>query len=673
MDDPNRQEGTNQPYLSAALAWLRLRLAELAARNRPSDQIASETDQTQCRDAARVMVAAESAEPPPSLIELSQRFGLSRFEREILLLCVAMELDTRVPALCARAQGESTRAYPTFALALALLDEPAWDALSPERPLRYWRLIEIKQDDVGPITSSALRADERIADYIKGLNYLDDRLTPLLAPVQVSEVETNLPASQQAMVDGVLDRLDRVTTARRAPVIQLLGPDTGSKQLIAWHVTAALGLQLYRLPTELLPRHAADLDGLARLWQRESILSPVAVYLEAAEEGGDGPSEGPTSPLGRFLDRSGGLLFLDTRDVRPELGQPTINVDVEKPTPAEQGAAWAEAIGSAALDSPALLTGQFNLGLAAIHDVAQRVLAEGEPNDGTLGERLWEGCLAHTRPRLDTLAQRLELKARWEDIVLPDDALDLLRQIATQVRGRSTVYEAWGFRERMNRGLGIVGLFTGESGTGKTMAAEIIANDLRLNLYRIDLSAVVSKYIGETEKNLRRLFDAAEDGGAILFFDEADALFGKRSQVRDSHDRYANIEINYLLQRMEAYRGLAILATNMRSSLDEAFTRRIRFIVNFPVPEHDDRLRIWQKVFPPQTPVEGLDLERLAHYKLTGGGIFNSALNAAFLAAQEGTPVTMGHVVRAIRTEYIKSDRLIHDAEFTWSEARRGG
>jgi hypothetical protein len=665
MGDIDFSRSSNQQFLSAALAWLRLRLTRLARQMQQPAPADSEADLTELGDAAEGMTAAGLAEPFPALVELSQRFGLTRFERDVLLLCAATELDTRVAGLCARAQGDPARAYPTFALALALFDEPAWDALSPEGPLRYWRLIEIKQGDVEPVTTSALRADERVADYIKGLNYLDDRLTPLLAPVEIAEVETRLPASQQTVVDRILNRLEQAASAQRMPVIQLLGPDTASKQLVAWHVTTALGLQLYRLPAELLPRHAADLDGLARLWQRESRLSPVALYLEAEEGGVDGPTQGPASPLGRFLGRSGGLLFLDTRDVRPELGQPTINVDVEKPTPAEQQVAWAAAVGSAPFDSPALLTGQFNLGLAAIHEVAQRVLAEPQAADGTLGERFWEGCLAHARPRLDTLAQRLEPKAGWDDIVLPEEALDLLRQIATQVRQRSTVYEAWGFRERMNRGLGIVALFTGESGTGKTMAADIIANDLCLNLYRIDLSAVVSKYIGETEKNLRRLFDAAEDGGAILFFDEADALFGKRSQVRDSHDRYANIEVNYLLQRMEAYRGLAILATNMRSSLDDAFTRRIRFIVNFPVPEHEDRLRIWQKVFPPQTPVERLDLDRLASYKLTGGGIFNSALNAAFLAAQEGSAVTMGHVLKAIRTEYIKSDRLIRDSEFS--------
>jgi SpoVK/Ycf46/Vps4 family AAA+-type ATPase len=316
-----------------------------------------------------------------------------------------------------------------------------------------------------------------------------------------------------------------------------------------------------------------------------------------------------------------------------------------------------------------LLAGQFNLGLAAIHQVAQSVLAEPPKNGQNIEALLWNACLVRTRPRLDTLAERLEPKATWEDIVLREELVNLLRQIANQVRQRGQVYEAWGFRQRTSRGLGMVTLFAGESGTGKTMAAEVIANDLHLNLYRIDLSAVVSKYIGETEKNLRRLFDAAEDGGAILFFDEADALFGKRSQVKDSHDRYANIETNYLLQRMEAYQGLAILATNMKSSLDDAFTRRLRFIVNFPVPEPKDRQLIWQKIFPPETPLGQLNYERLASFNLAGGSIYNAALNAAFLAAQEDTPVSMRHLLNAIRTEFLKSDRLLDEAKFKWEDS----
>jgi SpoVK/Ycf46/Vps4 family AAA+-type ATPase len=219
----------------------------------------------------------------------------------------------------------------------------------------------------------------------------------------------------------------------------------------------------------------------------------------------------------------------------------------------------------------------------------------------------------------------------------------------------------------MNRGLGTSVLFAGDSGTGKTMAAEVIANELRLSLYRIDLSAVVSKYIGETEKNLRRVFDAAEDGGAILFFDEADALFGKRSEVKDSHDRYANIEINYLLQRMEAYRGLAVLATNRKGALDPAFLRRLRFIVSFPFPGKTERARIWEKIFPPETPLRGLDFQWLARIPVAGGAIQNIALNAAFLAADAGTEVGMDMVLDAARAELRKLEKPVNEADFRWS------
>ncbi|MEM6353283.1 MAG: ATP-binding protein, partial [Cyanobacteria bacterium P01_D01_bin.14] len=313
----------------------------------------------------------------------------------------------------------------------------------------------------------------------------------------------------------------------------------------------------------------------------------------------------------------------------------------------------------------ALLASQFNLNTTAIQRIAQTVQAQS-PSPKALTDRLWQACLSKTRPQLDRLAQRLDAKATWDDIVLPAEELDLLHQITEQVQQRSIVYQDWGFQQRMNRGFGISALFAGDSGTGKTMAAEVIANALQLNLYRIDLSSVVSKYIGETEKNLRRLFDAAEDGGAILFFDEADALFGKRSEVRDSHDRYANIEINYLLQRIEAYRGLAILATNMKSALDSAFMRRLRFVISFPFPATPQRLEMWQKAFPAKTPVEPLDYVRLARLNLTGGNIHNIALNASFLAATAGTSITMPLVLSAARTEFRKLNRPVNEADFRW-------
>jgi SpoVK/Ycf46/Vps4 family AAA+-type ATPase len=247
--------------------------------------------------------------------------------------------------------------------------------------------------------------------------------------------------------------------------------------------------------------------------------------------------------------------------------------------------------------------------------------------------------------------------------VLPAFQLQTLRDIAAQSRHRTQVYQSWGFASKGERGLGVSALFAGVSGTGKTMAAEVLARELRLDLYRIDLSQVVSKYIGDTEKNLRRVFDAAEAGGAVLLFDEADALFGKRSEVKDSRDRYANIEISYLLQRMETYRGLAILTTNMKSVLDVSFLRRIRFVAQFPFPDAALRAEIWRRIFPARTPVENLDLNKLARLNVAGGAIRNIALSAAFLAAEAGEPVRMRHMLRAARGEYAKMEKQLTESE----------
>jgi SpoVK/Ycf46/Vps4 family AAA+-type ATPase len=247
--------------------------------------------------------------------------------------------------------------------------------------------------------------------------------------------------------------------------------------------------------------------------------------------------------------------------------------------------------------------------------------------------------------------------------VLPERELRTLGELALHVRHRMLVQERWGFAAKSGRGLGVSALFAGPSGTGKTMAAEVLAGDLRLDLYRIDLSAVVSKYIGETEKNLAQVFAAAEQGGAILLFDEADALFGKRSEVRDSHDRYANIEVGYLLQRMEAYRGLAILTTNLKGALDPAFLRRLRFVVQFPRPDASARRDIWRQIFPEQTPLDALDADALARLDVTGGAIRNIALRAAFLAADEGAPVGMAHLAEAARSECAKLERPVAEAE----------
>jgi hypothetical protein len=601
---------------------------------------------------------------PPALVALRRRLGLSSFEQDVLLLCAAMELDTATPGHCGRIHGDPARASPTFALALALFEGAAWDALSPERPLRYWRLIEIHQPGGQPLTASPLRADEWVVNYLKGLDYLDDRLAPLLSRLAVLTELDEPPASQRRVAAAILDR---VATEEPCPVVQLLGSDQASKDAVAGLVSDALGLTPYRLHWSQVSGAASDIETFARLWQRQALLTPVMLIVDGQEIAGE-HAPAIQAGIGRLIAKLGGPVFLQTREPWPGLPVQAVSADVAKPTSEEQEAAWTAALGDEAGDVPARLAAQFNLGMAAIR-AAAGTARNAAPDADALPDRAWAACLSATRPRLESLAQRVQPAAGWDALVLPPTETAQLREIAAQVGQRGTIYRRWGFAERSTRGLGISALFSGDSGVGKTLAAEVIATHLRLDLYRIDLSAVVSKYIGETEKNLRRLFDAAEDGGAILFFDEADALFGKRSEVKDSHDRYANIEVNYLLQRMETYGGLAILATNMKSALDPAFLRRLRFVVSFPFPGQPERRAIWERAFPPQTPVAGLDFDRLARLNLTGGHIALVALNAAFAAAAADSPVTMPIVLASARTEFRKLERPIHEPDFRWPVA----
>jgi SpoVK/Ycf46/Vps4 family AAA+-type ATPase len=347
-------------------------------------------------------------------------------------------------------------------------------------------------------------------------------------------------------------------------------------------------------------------------------------------------------------------------------------VHLDRAGPGEARAWFNEALGpiAAELDGNVdRVASQFRLGARVVQAVGAEVAARAAtvPHDGdraaTLARALWDSCRGHARRSMDDLAERIRPVAEWDDLVVTEAQRRTLHSVSVHVRHQARVYEEWGFARKSSRGLGISALFSGPSGTGKTMAAEVLANDLRLDLYRIDLSQVVSKYIGETEKNLSRVFDAAEGGGAILLFDEADALFGKRSEIKDSHDRYANIEVSYLLQRMEAYRGLAILTTNMKSALDHAFLRRIRFVVQFTFPDTEQRREIWRRVFPRTTPLHDIDWNVLARLTVAGGNIRNIALNAAFLAAAEDAEVGMGHVLAATRGEYAKLERALTDAE----------
>jgi len=634
----------NAAYLERALAWLRQVLKIAVEIEGAGESAASESGL-----AAEVLEVDADSEFVPALVLLGRWFGLSMFEQKLLLLCAALELDAPVASLCAQVQQTERQPYPTFALAMSLFDDPEWPVTIADGSLRYWQLIDVTTSPTIPLTLSPLRADMRIVHFLKGVNQFDSRLSALVRPMRSppGTALVELPPSQQATVKEAIAALERSQQQLDTPlVVQLLGTDAASQEQAALAIAQQIGMQLYRLPVVQLPVQASELMLLARLWERETRLLRVALYCDGTEIE---PNGAAANALRQFIDRCGGVCFVAIAGQGLALGGSAATVEVAKPTALEQRQAWEACLGEGAAEVAGQLASQFRLNLTEIHEIA------ATPTESTA--ELWAACLEKTRPNLDNLAQRLEVKATWEDLVLPAAETETLQQIAAQVRQRSQVYEDWGFRQKLSRGLGVSALFAGPSGTGKTMAAEVIANALQLHLYRIDLSAVTSKYIGETEKNLRKLFDAAEDGGAILFFDEADALFGKRSEVKDSHDRHANIEINYLLQRLEAFGGLSILATNFRNALDPAFVRRLRFIVTFPSPGREERLRLWQKVFPVQTPLADLDYERLARLNLTGGNIHTVAINAAFLAAAEKTPVTMAHVLTAAKGEYRKLER----------------
>jgi hypothetical protein len=462
--------------------------------------------------------------------------------------------------------------------------------------------------------------------------------------------------------------------------VQLCGTQVEGKRGVAAAACAMLGLELYLVPLPALAAGPGELDRLLRLWAREAALSESALLVDC--DGVDGPDPVRESVLARVVEAGSGPLLIAGRERRGPWGRPALTYDVDKPSGAEQRAVWQSILGEDAgpLDGQVeRLVSQFNLNPPEIAAAARGALgrlaleeAGEEPDAAVMGTALWDLCRGQARPQLDDLAQRIEPAATWDDLILPPEQHELLRQMCMHVRRRARVYEDWDFQSKGKRGLGVSALFAGLSGTGKTMAAEVLARELRLDLYRIDLSAVVSKYIGETEKNLRRVFDAAEAGGVILLFDEADALFGKRGEVTDSHDRYANIEVSYLLGRMEAYRGLAILTTNLKDALDAAFLRRIRFIVQFPFPGPAEREAIWRGIYPAATPTEGLDAARLAQLNLAGGDIRNVALKAAFLAADVGEPVRMAHLLRAARHEYAKLERTLTGAEIRgWDESDR--
>jgi hypothetical protein len=659
----------NQRALASALAAVRAHLARRIALVREGEDALTPSVQRwpvqRWIDEALAALepsgepGAQSQADSPAFEMLCRRFHLSPFERDTLLLCAGMELDSSFAMLCAAANGDVNRPYPTFSLALAVLPQAHWSALSLEGPLRRWRLIEFVNAGglaSAPLTTRPLRIDERVLQYLTGIEQMDERLSAVVEAVPPGH---RLMDSHRELAERIAADWMRAVEREPLPVILLQGRDAAEGEAIAATACASIELKLHALAARNVPAIPSERQTLIRLWERESVLGASALLLNYGEEE-DEP--GRAAVVNDFIERARGALIVFGRDRRELKRRRAIALEIPRPTAKEQQAVWQSALGDFA---PRLnghlvaVASQFNLSATAIHAAAAEVRAGDDPDF----HPLWESCRRQARPRLESLAERIEARAAWDDLILPAAQKQTLRDLLVQVRQRAKVYEEWGFGAKSARGYGVTALFAGASGTGKTMAAEVLANELRLDLYRIDLSSVVSKYVGETEKNLRRVFDAAETGGAILLFDEADALFGKRSEVKDSHDRYANLEVSYLLQRMESYRGLAILTTNLKHALDAAFQRRLNFIVEFPFPDAAQRTEIWRRIFPAAVPTEGLDFNRLAQLNVAGGNIRNITIHAASLAAEAKDVVQMGHLLVGVETEYAKLDKALTEAE----------
>jgi vesicle-fusing ATPase len=587
--------------------------------------------------------------PEPSdtpLDIIAALFDLTPAARNVLLLAAGPDFDSALAAKAGRLRGLPGPARADVGTALALAGDGGWAALCPAAPLRRWRLVDLA--GAGPYLGRELVVDERVLHFLMGLGYVDTGIAGIVRPLR-SHAESS--PSETALARALAPAWSGPAPW---PVLIAAGADQSALTVAAGAVIRRADLFPLVLDARRLPAEATALSDLATRIDRELALSGAALVVEHSD-----------TAAARLVDDLLGPVLLTGTDPVPPAVRGRLRVDHAAEGRAGRSTVWRQALGprSEALgDGLARLSDQFALDRAAI-EAAARTAATDRPRPDRLLPALWAAARVQGRRRLDGLAERIDSRAVWDDLVLPAEQTSQLHDLADRVRQCWRVRADWGWESRGNRGLGTAALFTGASGTGKTLAAEVLAAELALDLYRIDLGQVVSKYIGETEKNLERIFAAAEHGGAILLFDEADALFGKRSEVRDSHDRYANVEVSYLLQRMESYRGLAILTTNQKSTLDQAFLRRLSTVVSFPFPDAAARATIWARIFPPETPRGDLDPTRLARLSITGGAIRSIALNASFLAAAEGRPVAAAHVLKAARREYAKLERPLTTAE----------
>jgi ATP-dependent 26S proteasome regulatory subunit len=594
-----------------------------------------------------VSVAPLELDDQSALARLCATFGLSPFERDVLTLAAAPELDGSFPALFAQASGDPARAFPTLSFALAALPNPAWSALLPDGPLRWWRLIEV---DGGSLTGGVLRADEAIVHTLLGFGHTDRRLQPFVTELAVDDV---LSDAQDQFARAIAERC----LAQARPRLQLVSPDRALGRALADRIASALGRRGSLVRFQTLPANVNEIMDVVHLWERDLALRGGFAVLEC--EDGEEPQR--ERLLHALVERVGMPLLLLAPTRLPLADAGVAAFEARRPMREEQATRWAVRLGREELGRA--LSAQFDVGLSTIDATVAAVPADAD------AFAIADALRAQLRPRLDALAERLDTGVRWRDLVLPTDRRRVLRAIVDHVRHRDRVFREWGYGADDESGRGLTVLFSGPSGTGKSLAARVLANVLRLDLYRVDLASVFSKYIGETEKNLRRLFDAAEGGGIMLLFDEADALFGKRSEVKDSHDRHANVEVSYLLQRLERFNGVAVLTTNLREAFDAAFLRRFQIVLEFPFPDAALRERIWRHAFPRRAPIDQLDYPLLAKLPIPGGNIHNIVLNAGVSAAARNRAIGMEDVAVAVRAEYAKLDRVAHDpALMRWLE-----
>jgi hypothetical protein len=605
-------------------------------------------------------------EPGPRLKQLTDTFRLSPFERDALLITLAPEVDLRYERVFGYLADDITRRRPTVEVILNLLS-PTFEtklaaraSFSPEAPLIKHGLLHLFADSSRvqpPLLDKLARVDERVIAFLLE----DDAPAP---PAALSIDDLLLPRHQ-------VEQLENAIRAQHA-VVYLRGSQGSGRRSIAEACCAAIGLRLFAVDGEaaLKPEPDAFERAVCAAF-RETLLTPSAILWSNFDAFLADSRRLERQLLFEAIAQCGAPVFLSGEaDWQPPaslLNGPFVRIDLACPSAEDRAKLWTRFLGNAAAEPDlADVAARFRLNPGQIRDAAASAINVARSRGSTPSQAdLYAACRAHSNSRLGTLARKLEPRPRWDDIVLPPDRKQQLLDICNWARYRALVYEDWGFDRKLSLGKGLNVLFAGPPGTGKTMAAEILAGELGLDLYKIDLSSVVSKYIGETEKNLSRIFAEAETSNAVLFFDEADALFGKRTEVRDAHDRYANIETGYLLQRMEEYEGIAILATNLKKNLDEAFVRRMQFMLEFPLPSELDRRHIWKRIWPEGAPLAAeLDLDLVAaRFQITGGNIRNVALGAAFLAASDGKVIAMSHLWQAMRREYQKMGKVLMDSE----------